>query len=57
MSKNSQSIQDYLGEDKYPSAIKFTYGFGLDFKEIVKCFQSSGIMSEKLLKYLDVTSV
>jgi len=37
--------------------VKITYGINPDFKEIVKCFQANGIMSEKLLKYLSVESV
>jgi len=41
----NERIQEYLGENKYPATVKITYGMGLDFKEIVKCFQANGIMS------------
>ena len=43
--------------DKLAYDQKIIYFVGPDFREIVKCFQSSGIMSEKLLKYLSVDSV
>jgi len=46
----NDSIFDHIKE--YPSAVKISFTLGLDFSEIVTCFNSTGIMTDSLFKRL-----
>ena len=51
----NDSLFDFVKD--YPSYVNISFMLSLDFREIVTAFNSTGIMSEKLIKFLSVQSV